>query len=153
MCYHVTPGWKNKYTRHNITDTVCNNCDVPNGERDNIYILPDTSPKIQAQYVSPTSSRVTTTDLMEPLITLIDNLLNNDGTSLDDFQYVAEYEEFLYLHLTHLRTKNHDISSSNVPLGQEKFGRFLSVDAVLRILNINDNGWFGDEIFTLFRTF
>ena len=84
------------------------------------------------------------------MIHLANNLLNNNGTSLDDFQNVEECKELLYLHLTHLHTKNHNIFSPNVPSGQDLSGVFLSVDAVLRIMNINDNGRFSDEISTFF---
>ena len=87
---------------------------------------------------------------MKPMINLIYTLLNNDRKSLDDFKNVEKFKEFLYLHLTHLHTKNHNIFSPNHPSGQHKFERFLSVDDALRILNINDIGGFSDEIFTFF---
>ena len=39
---------------------------------------------------------------------------------------------------------------TEVPSGQDKFRMCLYVDTVLRLLNINDKGWFNDEIFTFF---
>ena len=87
------------------------------------------------------------------MINLINNLLDNDRISLDNYQNIEEYKEFLYLHATHLHINNHNIFSRNVPSGLQNFGMFLSVDSALRILNINDNGWFSDEIFTLFHIF
>ena len=88
---------------------MCENFIVANGEIDNIFIQHSPFPKIQSQYVWPISSRVATTDLMEPIINLINNLLNNDGNSLGDFQNDKECEEILNLHLTHLHTKVHNI--------------------------------------------
>ena len=85
---------------------------------------------------------------MEPMINLINILLNNDGTSLDDFKNIEEYKEFLYLHLTHLHTKHHNVFSPSHPSDQHKFGTFLFGE--LRILNINENQWFSDNKFTFF---
>ena len=124
------PHIRTSIHKNNSTTPVCDSCDVPNGERENIEILRFKYLKLQSQYVSPISSRVTTNDLMEPIINLINIIVNNDETSLDDFQSVEECEEFLHLHLTHLHTKNHNIFSPNVPLDQKMFGMFLSVDAV-----------------------
>ena len=117
--YHMKPTCKNTYEKSNSTAPVYKNCDVANRERENISILRISFPKLQSQYVSPISLSVHTTDLIDPIINLINDILNNDGNSLDKCQNVKECEEFLNLHLTHLYTIKHNMLSPNFPLVRE----------------------------------
>jgi len=129
---------------------VCVHCISQQEDRDNISIQRSPSSLAHSQYLSPISSGISSTDFMELMINLINTLLINDGTSLDDFRNVEEFKEFIHLYLNHLHTQNHNIFSPNVPSCQDKFVIFLSLDAVLRLISINDKGWFSDEIFTFF---
>jgi len=81
---------------------VCVHCNVPNKDRDDIIIQRSPSSLAHSQYISPISSGISSTDFMEPMINLINNILINDGISLDDFHNVEECKEFTYLHLNHL---------------------------------------------------
>ena len=46
--YHIKPGCKNKYEKNNSNPPVCENCNAPHGERDNIYIQRSPSPLIKS---------------------------------------------------------------------------------------------------------
>ena len=116
--YHMKSTCKNKYEQINSTAPVCESCDVTNGKRENISVLRISSPNLQSQYVPPLSLSVYTTDLMEAIINLINDPLNNDENSLDEFQHVKECEELINLYLTLLHTKHHNIFLPNVLLGK-----------------------------------
>jgi len=148
--YHINPSCKNKYDKNISKPPMCVHYNVPNKDRDNVSTQRSPSSLAHSQYLSPISSVISSTDLMEPMINLINTLLINDVTLLDDFQNVEECKEFIHLYLTHLHIQLHNIFSPSFPSGQDKFRMYLSVDAVLRLLNINNKGRFNDEIFTFF---
>ena len=123
--YYINLACNKKYDIHISNPPICVHCDVPQENRDNISIQRSPSSLALSQYLSSISSGISSTDFMEPMINLINNLLINDGTSLDDFRNIEECKEFIHLHLTHIHTQHHNIFSLNVPLRQDKFGMFL----------------------------
>ena len=68
--YHMKISCKNKYEKNNSKTPVCDSCNIPHGERDNISIQRNPSPLIKSQYVSPISSVISSTDLMDPMMVI-----------------------------------------------------------------------------------
>jgi len=92
--YHVNLACKKKYDRNISKPPVCVYCNVRNKDRDNISIQHSLSSLAHSQYLSPISSSISSTGLMEPITNLINTLLIKDGTSLDDFRNIEECKEF-----------------------------------------------------------
>ena len=102
--YHINTSCKNNYDRNISKPPVCVHCNVPHEDREIIYIERSPSSLAHSQYLSPISSVISSTEFMEPMINLVNTLLINDRTSLDEFRNVEECKELIHLHLTHLHT-------------------------------------------------
>ena len=147
--YYVNPAYKIKYEKGANQPIVREGC-ITQADQDEILILRTRSKDSVCQYTSPISS-IITPDIMEQISNLINELIQNDGHSLSQFDNYKQCRDFVDLNFTHLDPKNNNIISPNKAILGQSFGLLLSVESLLRIINRLDNGWFSDEIFIFFR--